>query len=143
MRARERGERERDEIFKIFFFKNFVAPAKEVERFYQHYGAQGWVRSTGQRIVDRVAAAQSWEQEEREKRRFPLQFIEALREIAAALTPEQVSTMCRGIVFVECDAVRLQVNCADRATGEIIAHYSSHIQQRVAREVRIGVRRTN
>lgn len=141
--ARESEERERDEIFKIFFFKNFVAPAKEVERFYQHYGAQGWVRSTGQRIVDRVAAAKSWEQGEREKKRFPIQFVEALREIAEVLTPEQTTTMCRGIVFVEVDATRFQVNCADQATGEIIAHYSAHIQQRVAREVHIGVRRAN
>ncbi len=141
--ARERDERERDEIFKIFFFKNFVAPAKEVERFYQHYGAQGWVRSTGQRIVDRVAAAKSWEQEEREKKRFPIQFVEALQEIAEVLTPEQVTTMCRGIVFLEVDATRFKVNCADQATGEIIAHYSAHIQQRVAREVSVGVRRTN
>ena len=141
--ARESEERERDEIFKIFFFKNFVAPAKEVERFYQHYGAQGWVRSTGQRIVDRVAAAKSWEQEEREKKRFPIQLVEALREIAEVLTPEQVTTMCRGIDFVEVDAMRLRINCANQATGELIAYHSGQIQQRVAREVSVGVKRTN
>ena len=83
--AHTREDKEREEIFKIFFFKNFVDPLAEVERFYTHFGAQGWVRGNGQRIKNKIAVARSWEQQNKDKQRFPQQFIEALREAATRI----------------------------------------------------------
>lgn len=80
--AQERTrEQERERVFKLFFLKNFISPAAEVDRFYANYEAQGWRRANGQMITDVIATAKGWQQAEVEKKRFPEPFIEALREI--------------------------------------------------------------
>lgn len=89
----EPTESERENFFKIFFFKNFKNPAEQVERFVNHYKANGWTRNSGAKIVDRIALAQSWEvKDETQKNRFPhpfLQYWGKLYELAEKTgTPE-------------------------------------------------------
>ena len=139
----ENLERERDEIFKIFFLKNFANPEAEVERFYNHYEAQGWERGNGQKITNRTAAAKVWEQEDKAKRRFPEPFIEAMRVICAAMSDEDAIAVTRGIVRIEIDAERLSIYCTS-AIHEIIEGYSKGVLQRYTnREVFYRVKRMN
>ena len=54
---------QREKIFSIFFFKNFVKPEQEVENFITHYTANGWRRSGGIAIKTAeqlIACAQQW-----------------------------------------------------------------------------------
>ena len=62
---------QRERIFKIFFFKNFVKPEAEVENFIAHYTANGWRRSGGIAIKTAeqlIACAQQWQQKEQKSR---------------------------------------------------------------------------
>lgn len=137
-------ETEREEIFKLFFLKNFVDPANEVERFYSHYEAQGWDRGNGQKIRDRLAAARNWEQVDRTKRRFPEQFISALRDICARMTPQDATTVMRGIERIEIDAQEVKIYCLPPVHELIQAnnHYQV-IANNLRREVRYLVKRVN
>ena len=76
----EPTEREREEFFKIFFFKNYKNPAEQVEKFVNHYAAIGWTRNNGAKVVDRIALARTWEpKDEAQKNRFPMPFVEFWR----------------------------------------------------------------
>lgn len=62
---------QREKIFSIFFFKNFVKPEAEVENFITHYAANGWRRSGGIAIKTAeqlIACAQQWQQKEQKSR---------------------------------------------------------------------------
>ncbi|MFR9589103.1 MAG: DUF4373 domain-containing protein, partial [Rikenellaceae bacterium] len=52
-------KRERDGVFTIFFFKNFLDPNRETERFWQHYQATNWMRGNV-KITDKIALAAAW-----------------------------------------------------------------------------------
>lgn len=69
-------DKEKEEFFKIFFFKNYKNPSRQVERFINHYQATGWTRQ-GAKVVDRIALAKTWEPKEPENRnRFPHPFMD-------------------------------------------------------------------
>jgi hypothetical protein len=140
--AHTREEKERDEIFKIFFFKNFLLPAYEVERFYNHYEAQGWDRGNGQKIKNKIAAARNWEQENKTQRRFPDAFVQAMREICAKLDADQATCVLRAIDRIEVDAqnIRLVLNAP---VHEIIDVYVDFLKMYTGRKVRYSVKRTN
>jgi hypothetical protein len=110
-------EEQREKIFKIFFLKNFVNPAAEVQRFYDNFGAQGWRRGNGQKITDVLAVARAWDQEEKEKQRFPLPFIEALREIDSEFESRGWDSLpiLRGIERVEFTADMIYLYCGRQA----------------------------
>lgn len=55
-------EKFRSAVLKIFFFKGFVSPMAEVDKFFAHYAKTGWMDGNGNRIRDIPAAAQCWEQ---------------------------------------------------------------------------------
>jgi hypothetical protein len=62
---------QREKIFEIFFFKNFVKPEAEIENFITHYAANGWRRSGGIAIKTAeqlIACAQQWQQKEKKSR---------------------------------------------------------------------------
>lgn len=68
---------QREKIFSIFFFKNFVKPEQEVENFITHYAANGWRRSGGIAIKTAeqlIACAQQWSQKEK-KTRFDIDLL--------------------------------------------------------------------
>jgi hypothetical protein len=141
--AHTREDKERDIIFKIFFLKNFEKPAYEVERFYNHYEAQGWERGNGQKIKNRIAAAKAWEQEDKTRKRFPEPFINAIREICEKLSDDDATKVMRAIIRIEIDAtmVRLLLNAPvfeliEAADPNIIPRY-------IGRNVRYAVKRTN
>ena len=74
----EPSQKERDCFFEIFFFRNFVNPEIEVERFIAHYTANGWKRNGQKRAVeDRAALAMCWSQEDKNaKPHFPKDFLD-------------------------------------------------------------------
>ena len=140
--AHTREDKERDIIFQIFFLKNFVNPAAEVERFYNNYEAQGWVRGNGQKIVDRIAVAKHWEQEEKDKKRFPEPFIEAMREIAEQ--PFYDPVIIRGIERIDIDATMLNLYCTYKAYEAIENSPAKEvIKARMQRQLNYRVKRTN
>lgn len=142
--AHTREDKERDEIFKIFFLKNFDRPAYEVERFYNHYEAQGWDRGNGRKITDKIAAARNWEQEDKTKRRFPEPFIAAMRDLSVAMTSDDATKMMRGIIKIEVEATKIWIYCDDEPTVKIIeATGPNIIASRMGREVNYRVKRTN
>lgn len=62
---------QRERIFEIFFFKNFVKPEAEVENFITHYTANGWKRNGGLPIKTAeqlLACATQWKQKEGKQR---------------------------------------------------------------------------
>lgn len=141
--AHTREDKERDLIFQIFFFKNFVNPAYEVERFYNHYEAQGWERGNGQKIRNRIAAAKAWEQEDKTKKRFPEPIIKGISEICANMSEEDATKVMRSIVRVEIDATRVRL-ILNAPVHEIIEqHNSASLQRYTGRELMYSVIRTN
>ena len=141
--AHTREDKERDIIFKIFFLKNFEKPAYEVERFYNHYEAQGWERGNGQKIKNRIAAAKAWEQEDKTKKRVPEPFINAIREICEKLRDDDATKVMRAIIRIEIDAtmVRLLLNAP---VFELIEAADPNIIPRhTGRNVKYAVKRTN
>lgn len=140
--ARE-GERER--IFKIFFLKNFIDPIGEVQRFYDNYEAQGWVRGNGQEITDVLAVARTWEQKE-EKRKFPEPFIEALREIDKGFADRgwESLPMLLDIEKVDFTADSIVIHCGKRAYEAIETTGAVElIRAKVKRNINYRVKRTN
>ena len=139
-------EGEREKIFKIFFLKNFIDPLGEVERFYDNYEAQGWVRGNGQEITDVLAVARTWEPKEKEKRRFPEPFIEALREVNQCFADRgwESMPMLFGIYKVEFTAEDLLIYCSHQAYETMESSgAASVIQQRVRRNINYRVKQTN
>ena len=62
---------QREMIFSIFFFKNFIKPEAEVVNFITHYAANGWRRSGGIAIKTAeqlLACATQWKQKEGKQR---------------------------------------------------------------------------
>lgn len=139
-------EEQREKIFKIFFLKNFVNPAAEVERFFDNYEAQGWRRGNGQKITDVLAVARTWEQEEREKRKFPEPFIEALRDIDVQFSARgwESLPMLQDIERVEFTADLLNIYCGDVAY-EVMEKSGAAgiIKEKVKRNLCYKVKRAN
>ena len=139
--AHTREDKERDLIFQIFFFKNFINPAAEVERFYNHYEAQGWERGNGQKIRNRIAAAKAWEQEDKTKKRFPDPFVQAICEVCEGLNPEEATSVMRSIVRIEIDAeiVSLILNkdvhkIIEKNAAPLKAYFGRNFQYKIIRK---------
>lgn len=141
--ARACEERERDEIYKIFFLKNFEKPSYEVDRFYNHYEAQGWERGNGQKIRNRIAAAKAWEQEDKTKKRFPEPFVNAIREVCEKLSDDDATKVMRAIIRIEIDATRVRL-LLNAPIHELIEGVDPDIIPRhTGRNVLYSVKRTN
>lgn len=139
-------EEQREKIFKIFFLKNFVNPAAEVQRFYDNFGAQGWRRGNGQKITDVLAVARAWDQEEKEKQRFPEPFIEALREIDKGFADRgwESLPMLLDIEKVDFTADSIVIHCGKRAYEAIETTGAVElIRAKVKRNINYRVKRTN
>jgi NTP pyrophosphatase (non-canonical NTP hydrolase) len=76
------GASEREKILYIFFFeKNFINPNEEVERFINHYEANGWCRNNSSvPVKDKMALARAWKPQ-KEGIRFPHYFNNWLKEV--------------------------------------------------------------
>lgn len=141
--AHTREDKERDLIFQIFFFKNFINPAGEVERFYNNYEAQGWVRGNGQKIVDRIAVAKHWEPEEKEKKRFPEQFLNAMQDVCMELDESQAIEVLKGIAMIDREDGVARACCNSRSAAEVLTRYIPLLSKYMGGEVRIAIKRAN
>lgn len=141
--AHTREDKERDEIFKIFFFKNFVKPGYEVDRFYNHYEAQGWERGNGQKIKNRIAAAHNWDQETKDAKRFPTQLVDAIRELCEKMSHEDAIWVVRSITGIEVDATRVRLLCSAPIHELIEKTDKDIIPRKMCRKVTYSVKRTN
>lgn len=83
--SRGTAEREKERFFEIFFFMNFQNPSEEVDRFVNHYSANGWCRANSTTPVkDRFALARSWSQADKAAPpRFPREFLTHWLEVYA------------------------------------------------------------
>lgn len=140
--AHTREDKERDTIFKTFFLKNFEHPEYEVERFYNHYEAQGWERGNGQKITNRIAAARAWEQEDKTKKRFPIPFVHAIGAICAMLTDDEATSVMRAIERVEIDATNARL-ILNAPVHELIDAHSEHLKKHLGRYIHYSVKRAN
>lgn len=129
---------ERDKIFEIFFFKNFIAPELEVQRFYDHYEASGWCRASGIEIEDRLALARLWKQKET-KQRFPQQFLDALQEICMEVDDQQAIKMLKGIAKLD----NSRICCLKQESAEILSHYTELLSQQLGTAITIALKRLN
>lgn len=129
---------ERDKIFEIFFFKNFIAPELEVQRFYDHYEASGWCRASGIEIEDRLALARLWKQKET-KQRFPQPFLDALQEICMEVDDQQAIKMLKGIVKLD----NSRICCLKQESAEILSHYTGLLSQQLGTAITIALKRLN
>lgn len=59
-----------DDFFEIFFFRNLSNPAKEAERFVEHYRDRGWTFQDGTPVTDFEKAAGDWKPEGKAGKRF-------------------------------------------------------------------------
>ena len=83
--ARTRAhESERQRFLEIFFFeKNVVNPLDELERFINHYEANGWCRNNSDiPVKDKRALARSWKPQS-SAQRFPADFVKWLNLVYA------------------------------------------------------------
>ena len=139
-------EQQRERVFKLFFLKNFISPAAEVDRFYANYEAQGWRRANGQMITDVIAAAKGWQQAEIGKKRFPEPFIGALREIDEHFTARGWDSleMLRGIDKIDFANDMLNIYCTS-ATHQVIEQSGAAevIRAKLNRQINYRVKRTN
>lgn len=121
---------EREKIFELFFFKNFINPEAEVDKFYANYDAQGWVRGNGQKIVDVMAVAKAWQQGGGSMgQRFPMQFLVAMKpwyDKIAASNREEALQLIKGIVAVNLNTERLVIACLSE-THNLIGKYGVDI----------------
>lgn len=121
---------EREKIFELFFFKNFINPEAEVDKFYANYDAQGWVRGNGQKIVDVMAVAKAWQQGGSSMgQRFPMQFLVAMKpwyDKIAASNREEALQLIKGIVAVNLNTERLMIACLAE-THNLIGKYGVDI----------------
>lgn len=129
---------ERDKIFEIFFFKNFIAPELEVQRFYDHYEASGWCRASGIEIEDRLALARLWKQKEA-KQRFPQLFLDAIQDVYMEMDEQQSITMLKGIDKL--DDSRLC--CNSKEAAEILVQHGQVFTQRMGKPIKIALKRSN
>ena len=97
---------QREKIFSIFFFANFVKPEQEVDNFITHYAANGWRRSGGIAIKTAeqlIACAQQWQQKEK-KPRFDEDLLNRYKAFYDAAVgggrwgQEQLSTLLHGLI---------------------------------------------
>lgn len=82
-------EEERKKIYELFFFKNFLYPRNELERFWDYYSGRGWETGDGKPIVDRICVANNWKPEKKE-RRFDLKFLGWYKGIYSAVKNHNV-----------------------------------------------------
>lgn len=134
----ETSSAERERIFRIFFLRNFASPEKEVERFYNHYEAQGWKRAGGLTITDRIALAQTWAPENEKAKKFPDKVADMLREWYEQGTAELRELLPHNLKGARIDGTSLYLQlttaalkdeierCAQCLIGPFRVHFPNH-----------------
>lgn len=128
---------ERDRFFEIFYYRNAKQPNEEVERFINHYEANGWCRSGSSRPVrNKYALAKSWKFEDTTPRYDSvttsiLTKIEAASlEIGTAEITKALHACLRRIEITEDKKVRFVI--AHKAAMDVIEYYKDVIYKYLA-----------
>lgn len=124
-REREGEQRDRERIFEKFFFRNFLDPTAEVERYWGNYAGQGWQTSKGQPITDRVAYCSGWKPKD-ERPRFArdalLWYQNFFKEAAPGIKdPARLLTRLLNIIRGDDECIYLRFN--DLATATDVADW--------------------
>lgn len=128
--ARERTREEREKIFELFFFKNFLNPGAEVDKFYDNYEAQGWKRANGQKIIDVAAVAKGWSQGgSLTGQRFTSEVLAAIKSVYDNIGERSKAiSLLRGIYGAKLNSEHLLITCSKEAHG-LIKEYGVDILQ--------------
>lgn len=115
----ECGDAERERFFEIFFFMNFQNPSGEVDRFINHYSANGWCRANSTTPVkDRFALARSWSQADKAAPpRFPPEFLTHWQEVYAEAKKRNADSariMLTHLEAVEITPQAIRLHCLRR-----------------------------
>lgn len=123
-------ETEKENFFEIFFFKNFLKPDYEVERFCANYEASGWIRKNGQPVVDRPALARTWMPEDpKAAPRFPDDFLKKWRVLygdAKRKAPAAAWLIIHGLRGVAIQPGSLTLICSPELGGLIDKYWQSY-----------------
>lgn len=117
--SRGTAEREKERFFEIFFFMNFQNPSGEVDRFVNHYSANGWCRANSTTPVkDRFALARSWSQADKAAPpRFPPEFLSHWQEVYAEAKKRNADSariMLTHLEAVEITPQAIRLHCYQR-----------------------------
>ena len=127
---------QRERVFEIFVFKNFVKPEQEVENFITHYAANGWRRSGGIAIKTAeqlIACAQQWRPKE-QRMRFDEDLLNRYKAFYNAAVDggrwgqEQLSTLLHGLIrlkWVDLNQSRIEI----RGTRELCELLAPHVEK--------------
>jgi hypothetical protein len=138
---------QRERIFEIFFFKNFIKPEQEVENFITHYAANGWRRSGGIAIKTAeqlLACAQQWQQKEK-KARFDVDLLRRYKAFYDAAVGggrwgrEQLNTLLHGLVrlkWATLNQSRIEI-CGTRELCELLAPHVEKVAEKMGRNILI------
>ncbi len=136
---------QREKIFSIFFFKNFVKPEAEIENFITHYAANGWRRSGGIAIKTAeqlIACAQQWQQKE-QKSRFDVDLLNRYKAFYDAAVgggrwgQEQLSTLLHGLgrlKWVDLNQSRIEIR-GTRELCELLAPHVEKVAEKMGRNI--------
>ena len=72
MKENANDSHELKEIYKKFFFMNFLYPAKEVKRYWAWGESTGWIKQSGRPITNRLSYAGFWKPENEGQRFKPI-----------------------------------------------------------------------
>lgn len=116
---------ERERFFESFYFeKNFINPEKEVDRFIDHYEANGWCRNNSTTPVkNREALARTWKPEQ-VGLRVPTVFIEWLEKVyyrAKRLEPN-----CAPIIYKEISDIKFTSDAAGGIEARIFCTQAAY-----------------
>lgn len=97
---------------------NFQNPSGEVDRFVNHYSANGWCRANSTTPVkDRFALARSWSQADKAAPpRFPPEFLKCWQEVYAEAKKRDAKSariMITDLEAVEITPQVLRLRCSD------------------------------
>lgn len=135
---------ERERIFEIFFFKNFVKPEQEVENFITHYTANGWKRNGGLPIktVEQLhACAAQWKQKDGGQRfdqGLLVRYYNFYEEADRSWEEKRMNTLLHGLVSLKwADFNQTKIDI--RGTRELVELLMPH-GQTIAGIMQAGVR---
>lgn len=128
---------ERERIFEIFFFMNFINPEAEVERFINHYTARGWKpNGSNSPAADREALARAWKPEQQGKR-YPdnaMQWLLATYQAAKVADADRAKVLLREVERLQTDGIpashSIVVHCTERA-AEILTAFRAPTKGKV------------
>ena len=136
---------ERDRFFEIFYYRNAKQPNEEVERFINHYEANGWCRNGSSRPVrNKYALAKSWKFEDTTPRydtrtmNVLTKFEAACIEIGDVWLSKQLNTYLVGIDEYN---GKIRILLTDKAAIEAIEAHKHIIAKHLQCEWSYGVKR--